>query len=133
VSPLVFHAYDAVLPLTVCVETTAPSTESWKVREAAVEPATHMPTFVVPLTVPPAAGLLKDAVSVVGVGVGGALIPFRVTTLTLVEPELPAASRPTATSDCVPSATIFVSYGIDTGPRLAVVTVPIGLPPRVSV
>jgi hypothetical protein len=134
----VFQANDAVVPLTVCVETVVPSTVSANVREVAVDPLTDMPTVLVPLTVAPAAGLVNAAVSVgvgVGVGVGdgaGAVMPFRVVMVTVVAPVLPAESVTLAVSDCEPSATIFVSYAIDTGPRLAVVTEPMGLPPSVS-
>jgi hypothetical protein len=130
--PAVFQAYDAVAPATVCVETTTPSMESANVRDVPVEPATDIPTELVPLTVAPAAGLENAAVSVPGVGVGGVVTPFLVSTFTEPDPEIPVASRATATSECVPSATIFVSYGIETGPRLAVVIEPIGLPPRLS-
>jgi hypothetical protein len=120
-----------VLPPTVCVETTRPSTESWNVRDVPVDPATAMPTLVVPLTVAPAAGLVKDAVIVVGDGLGEAT-PLRVVIVTEAAPVFAAESVTVATSVCAPSATTFVSYGIDTGPRLAVVIEPIGRPPRLS-
>src|SRR5439155_17442717 len=67
-SLIVSSAYEAVVPLTVCVEVTVPSTASWNVFDTAVEPLTDIPTVVVPVTVAPEAGLVKAAVST---GVGG--------------------------------------------------------------
>ena len=127
---VVLHTYDVVLPLTVFVETTVPSTASWNVFETAVEPVTDIPTVVLPLTVAPEAGLVNVAVST---GVGDVVMPFFTVTLTVEPPVLFDESFTVATSGCVPSTTIFVSKGIETGPLLAVVVEPIALPPSVSV
>src|SRR5205823_152103 len=153
-TPVVFHAYETLFALTVCVETTVPSTLRRYVRDVAVEPpVVDIPTVVVPLTVAPAAGLVKAAVTAiptvvlpltvapeaglvnvaVNTGVGDVVMPFFTVTLTVEPPVLFDESFTVATSGCVPSTTIFVSKGIETGPLLAVVVEPIALPPSVSV
>src|SRR5262245_4732219 len=58
----VFQAYAATAPSTVCVDTTAPSTLSVNV-DAPLAPVEARPTVVVPLTVAPSAGAVKEAVS----------------------------------------------------------------------
>src|SRR5439155_804532 len=95
-----------------------------------VEPVTDIPTVVLPLTVAPEAGLVNVAVNT---GVGDVVMPFFTVTLTVEPPVLFDESFTVATSGCVPSTTIFVSKGIETGPLLAVVVEPIALPPSVSV
>jgi len=124
---VVFQAYEAVVPATVWVETTVPSTDSWNVRDAAVEPLTAMPTVTMPLTIAPAGGFVKDAVMD-----GGAPALFTFTVIVAL-PVLPVASRTVAVSGWLPLATVRVSYGIEMGPRLAVVVVPIVWPASVSV
>ena len=86
--------------------------------------------MVVPVTVAPEAGLVKAAVST---GVGGVTMPFFTLTFTVEPPVLFDASLTVAMSGWLPSTTIFVSYGIETGPLLAVVVEPMALPPSVSV
>src|SRR5207237_1203963 len=127
-SLVVSSAYEALLPLTVCVDTTAPSTASENVREAdeVAPPVVAIPTVVVPPSVAPEAGLVNAAVRT---GVGDVRIPFFTLTLVVPVPMLLDESLTVATSGCVPSTTILVSYGIDTGPLLDVVIDPIGLPP----
>src|SRR2546423_11517292 len=106
-----------------------PSPANWNVFDTAVEPLTDIPTVVVPVTVAPEAGLVKAAVSA---GVGGVTMPFFTVTFTVEPPVLLDESFTVAMSGWVPSTTIFVSYGIETGPLLAVVVEPIGLPPSDS-
>src|SRR5688500_3772770 len=61
-TPAVFHAYVAVVALTVCRETSVPSTVSTNVTAPVGLPA-DIRTVVVPLTVAPAAGAVNAAVS----------------------------------------------------------------------
>jgi len=80
---------------------------------------------LVPLTVAPSAGVVKDALSGVG--------PFCTTIVLLVDPVLPVASRTLAVSTVLPLGTVVVSHGIDTGPVLLVVWLPTTCVPTDSV
>src|SRR2546426_7799531 len=107
-TPALFHAYEVDDPEVTC----APSTEN-AYAYGGVPPLAETVTVTVPETVAPAAGLVKDAVS------GGGAPALLTTTLMVVLPVLPAASRTLAISGCEPLPAVRVSYGIDTGPRLA--------------
>ena len=94
--PVVFQLYEALAALTVCVETTVPSTESWKVL-GAVAVLTAMPTLTVPPTVAPGAGLVNEAV-----------IPVLTVTLRVAVPVWPLASVTVALSVVGPFGKVVV-------------------------
>src|SRR3989442_302198 len=116
VSLVVSSAYEAVVPLTVCEETTVPSTASWNVFETAVEPLTDIPTVLpsshitahaVFLTVVPPVGCVMKTLSVPVVG--GGVTVFDTVTLCVAVPVPPAGSVAVAVSVCAPLAIVFVS------------------------
>jgi len=98
---VVFQRYDAVVAATVCVDTDVPSTASWYEIDPEVPPAA-IPTFTLPLTLAPLAGLVKLADSGGG-GAGAGAPPFATVRFMDAEPELPVASRAVAVSVCGPS------------------------------
>jgi len=57
------------------------------------------------------------------VRVGGGAPPLLTSTLIVVLPVAPVASRTVAVSGCEPLTTVRVSYAIEIGPRLAVVVI----------
>src|SRR5919201_3734240 len=100
---LVFQLYDAVVPVTVCVETRVPSIESLKVFELPEAPVTDMPTLTVPLTVAPLAGLVIVAAM------------FDTVTFTLAVAVRPAPSTAVTVMVCAPFDTRVVSHASEVG------------------
>jgi hypothetical protein len=111
---VVFQAYEAVVPVTVCVETVVPSTMSVKVLVLPAGAFVDIPTVVVPLTVAPSAGLVKDAVSVPDC------------TVTVTNGGL--GSLAPSSSTTVSEAVYVPGLAKRTAPGLATV-LPVGLPP----
>src|SRR5262249_38193626 len=133
---------DVVIVATVCDPTL-----SVQVFEPPDAPLSQSVTQLVPLTVAPLVGLVTYTPSVPvagggeggdgcdgggGGGAGAPPPPLLTLTFTVVVALLPDASRTVAVSGCVPLATTRVSYGIEIGPRLDVVVLPIAWPPSVS-
>jgi hypothetical protein len=126
----VFHEYNAVLPVTVCVETVLPSILSVNFK-GAVPPDDAMRTVVVSVTVAPSAGDVNEAVSDAGGG-GGVEVPLPTFTgrvAVAVWPFIVTAS----VSVCAPPGVLVLSHVYQSVLPVAIVCDVRTVPPTDSV